>query len=191
MLAWQVMAESAEIDPRVQAAADGDRGAVHELLTELLPRVRNLIRYLLRGDGEVDDMAQEALIAIARGLPGYRGEGKLTSWSDRIVVRTVFAELRRDRKHHAERDVGADLSLVSHPGSPPDRYAERRGRVELLDRLPEDQRRALVLHHVVGFSVAEVARELDVPLETVRSRLRLGKARFRALHQTESEGGGV
>lgn len=175
--------EHAEIDPRVHAAASGDRAAVHEILSELLPRARNLIRYLLRGDGEVDDIAQEALIAIARGLPSYRGEGKLTSWADRIVVRTVFAELRRDRKHHAHRDTGADLSLVSHPDAPPDRYTDRRRQVELLDQLPDDQRRALVLHFVVGLSVPEVARELDVPLETVRSRLRLGKARFRALHE--------
>src|SRR5262245_38147803 len=55
------------IDTRIAAAARGDRAAAQALLTELLPRVRNLVRYLVRGDRDVDDIAQEALIAIACG----------------------------------------------------------------------------------------------------------------------------
>src|SRR5262249_35017949 len=81
-------------DPRVAAAVAGDRRAAESLLAELLPRVRNLVRCLMRGDSLVDDVAQEALIAILRGLPTYRGEGSLKSWSDRVVARTTFAAIR-------------------------------------------------------------------------------------------------
>jgi RNA polymerase sigma-70 factor (ECF subfamily) len=52
---------------------------------------------------------------------------------------------------------------------------------KLLDKLSEEQRRVLVLHHVMGMSVPEMAEELEVPFETVRSRLRLGKAHLREL----------
>lgn len=169
------------IDPRVAAAAAGDRRAAGELLSELLPRVRNLIRYLVRGDNDVDDIAQEALIAIARGLPGFRGDGKLSSWADRIVARATFAYLRRERRQPGAGAGGPDLALVPHPDAPPDQYALRRQRVAMLDRVPDDQRHALVLHHVLGMSVPEVAEETDTPPETVRSRLRLGKQRLRAL----------
>jgi RNA polymerase sigma-70 factor (ECF subfamily) len=48
-----------------------------------------------------------------------------------------------------------------------------------LDALPYDQRHALVLHHVVGLSVPEVAAQLEVPLETIRSRLRLAQNKLR------------
>ena len=59
-------------DWRIQAIIDGRRDAAESLLAELLPRVRNLVRYLVRGDHDVDDIAQDALIAILKGLPiGY------------------------------------------------------------------------------------------------------------------------
>jgi RNA polymerase sigma factor (sigma-70 family) len=52
---------------------------------------------------------------------------------------------------------------------------------EYLDELPDAQREALVLHHVLGMTVSEVADQLEAPQETVRSRLRLGKDRLRQL----------
>jgi RNA polymerase sigma-70 factor (ECF subfamily) len=96
-----------------------------------------------------------------------------------VVARTTFAYLKKARKDEAVAVDGPDLQSVPHPGDPPDRYAERRTAVELLDRLPAEQRHALVLHHVLGMSVPEIARELEVPDETVRSRLRLGRNRLR------------
>src|SRR4051812_6683752 len=81
-------------DPRVAAAASGDRAAAQSLCTELLPRVRNLVRYLVRGDGDVDDIAQDALIAVLRGLASFRAEGTFKSWVDRIVARTTFAHIK-------------------------------------------------------------------------------------------------
>jgi RNA polymerase sigma-70 factor (ECF subfamily) len=174
------------IDPRVEAAAAGDRRAAQALLAELLPRVRNLVRYLVRGDSEVDDIAQEALIALARGFGSYRGEGKLSSWADRVVARATFAYIKRVRRDQAmHRDASheqPELMAVPQPGAPPDEYASRRQLVKLLDGVPDDQRHAMVLHFVAGFSVPEIAEDLGLPAETVRSRLRLGKAKLRALH---------
>src|SRR5215831_8205918 len=84
-------------DPRIAAAARGDRDAAEALCRELLPRVRNLVRYLLRGDARVDDVAQEALIAVLRGLGSFRGEGRFEAWVDRITARTAFASIKRIR----------------------------------------------------------------------------------------------
>ena len=176
------------IEPRIRAAAGGDRMAAQALLTELLPRVRNLIRYLVRGDEEVDDIAQEALIALMRGLGGYRGKGALTSWSDRIVARVTFAYLRKSRRGRDRRNHAVDLASVPHPDAPPDQYAARRQLVGMLDRIPDAQRHALVLHHAMGMQVKEIAAQLDVSAETIRSRLRLGKARYRALLDTQDPG---
>ena len=180
-------APSQPIDSRIAAAARGDRAATEALLTELLPRVRNLVRYLVRGDRDVDDIAQEALIAIARGLAGFRGEGALTAWADRIAARATFAYLRRERRAPGHGLDGPDLAAVPHPGDGPDRYAERRQLVRLLDQLPDEQRHALVLHHAMGLSVPEMAESLGISAETVRSRLRLGKARLRALDGAQDE----
>ncbi|WP_425537953.1 RNA polymerase sigma factor [Myxococcus stipitatus] len=178
------------VDPRVQAAIQGRREATESLLMELLPRVRNLVRYLVRGDGDVEDISQESLIALIRGLPTYRGEGQFHSWVDRVVARTTFAWLKRARGTEARRGDEEALELVSVPSedAPPDEYVHRRRMVMLLDRVPDEQRHAMVLHHVLGMSVPEVSEELGIPFETIRSRLRLGRAALRAL-ATGEEGG--
>src|SRR4051794_36187591 len=113
-------------DPRVSAAAGGDRAAAEALCRELLPRVRNLVRYLLRGDSRVDDVAQEALIAVLRGLGTFRGEGRFESWVDRVVARTTFTALRRIRAETqpgAEDVAGRESAGDEAPGSS---YAMRR-----------------------------------------------------------------
>jgi RNA polymerase sigma-70 factor (ECF subfamily) len=164
--------------PLVEAAAKGDRPAAERLLRALLPRVRNLVRYLMSGDSEVNDVAQDSLVAVLRGLPSYRGDGRFESWVDRIVARTIFAALRKRR---ALRVVPATESAeqVEDPAGGPGDYLERRRLVEMLDGLPEKQRSAVVLHFVLGMSVPEIAAELDAPEETVRSRLRLGMEQLR------------
>jgi RNA polymerase sigma-70 factor (ECF subfamily) len=175
---------------RVAAAIAGDRAALEAVVTELLPRIRNLMRYLLRGDADAEDIAQEVMVAIVRGLPSYRGDGTLHGWAERVAVREAFARLRQARRARAAIADGADLTVVAHPDGPPDAYAERRRAVGLLDHLPDEQRHAVVLHHVLGLSVPEIAAEVGAPIETVRSRLRIGIARLRALHEGAAPGGG-
>lgn len=178
-----------EVDPRVAAAVSGDRAAAESLLRELLPRVRNLVRYLVRGDPEADDLAQQALVAILRGLPSYRGDGELKSWADRITVRETLARVKRVRAERARyQATPPDLSLVPGGEVAPDTYLIRRETVRLLDALPEEQRGAIVLHHVVGLSVPELAAELGVPVETARSRLRLGMQKLRQSVEGAEEG---
>src|SRR5579884_1106076 len=133
----------------------------------------------MRGDASVDDVTQEALIAILRGLPSYRGEGSLKSWSDRVVVRVTFAFIRRLREDERTRAGEAALETLVHPDAVPEAFAARRELVRRLDALPYEQRHALVLHHVLGMTVPEIADELRAPAETIRSRLRLGKANLR------------
>jgi RNA polymerase sigma-70 factor, ECF subfamily len=163
----------------LEATAGGDRRAAEALLRAMLPRVRNLVRYFVRGDAEVDDIAQESLLTILRGAGTYRGEGSVSSWADRIVVRTVFAHLRRARLSQARHvEYSPDLLPVSD-GDTGQSFLARRKAVRALDLLPDEQREVLVMHHVLGLSVREIAEEIATPFETVRSRLRLGMARLR------------
>jgi RNA polymerase sigma-70 factor (ECF subfamily) len=168
------------IDPRVAKAAAGDRSCAEALLLELVPRIRNLVRYLAWGDADVDDIAQLALIEIGRSFHNYRGEGALHSWADRITTRVALHYLRRRRSDERRRTALApDLRIVAANAEQPDDYTLRRNAVQWLDDLPDEQRQALVMHHVVGLSVPELATELGIPFETARSRLRLGVQKLR------------
>jgi RNA polymerase sigma-70 factor (ECF subfamily) len=179
---YRLMTVPAE-EPRIRAAIEGRRDAAESLLAELLPWVRSLVRHSVHGDSEVDDIIQEALVAILRGLPSYRGEGAFASWAERVVVRVTFAASRRARAERSQVDdeETAELAAVPAEEAAPDDYLLRRQMAKLLEQLSDEQRRALLLHHVMGMSVPEMAEELEVPFETVRSRLRLGRAHLREL----------
>lgn len=161
----------------LRAIVAGDRALAERLAARLLPRVRNLVRYLIRGDRDVEDVVQEALVSLFRGLAGYRGEGAFRSWADRVVARATFGWLARRKalENHTLDSVEHCPSDVSQP----DEYLERRRVAAALDGLPLEQRHALVLHHVLGMSISEIAEETKAPAETVRSRLRLGRHRLR------------
>jgi len=167
-------------DPRVAAAAAGDTEAAEQLLGELLPRVGNLVRYLIGRDHDAEDITQRALMEILRSLGNFRGESKLTTWSDRITSRVAIAHVRR-RRREAEQRRAATVELIAVSGnySSAGEYLARRRAVKMLDELPGEQRQAVVLHYVVGLSVSELAEQLAVPFETVRSRLRLGMKKLR------------
>lgn len=168
-------------DPRVQAAAAGEPEALEALCRAVLPRIRNLVRFLVRGDADVDDLAQDGMIEVLRALPSFRGESAFTTWADRIVVRTTLHSQRRARARAAQLRV-VELertALGTHVQADGSSYMARRQLVRVLDTLPDEQRRVLVLHHVVGMSVPEVAEALAVPFDTAKSRIRLGMAKLR------------
>jgi RNA polymerase sigma-70 factor, ECF subfamily len=170
-----------EISPAdVEAARAFDRPALERVVAALLPRARNLVRYLIRGDQEVEDVVQEGLVAVLKGLPGYRAEGSFRSWADRVVARETFAWIQRRRALEGRMATETDAACEPAAGPFGDEFLARRQLVEALDTLPFEQRHALVLHHVLEMSVPEVAAATGAPQETVRSRLRLGRLRLKA-----------
>ncbi len=167
-------------DARIAAAASGDRSAASSLCAELLPRTRNVVRFLVRSDADVDDFTQNALIEVLRALPSFRGESSLTTWADRITVRTVMRQLGRRQREREQRDrLDKELHALHTTAPEAENYAARRRLAQVLDGIPEAQRQALVLHHVIGMSVPELAAELGVSFDTAKSRLRLGMERLR------------
>jgi RNA polymerase sigma-70 factor (ECF subfamily) len=168
-------------DPRVALAAQGDRQAAQALLTELLPRVRNLVRYLMWSDADADDVVQVVLVELLKSFASYRGEGSLTAFTDRITVRVALHHVRKRRTEKQRTSpLSPELHLVNQNSEGPDDYTLRRQTARYLDQLPDEQRQAVVLHHLIGQSVPELAETLQVPFETARSRLRLGMEKLRA-----------
>ena len=170
-----------ELCAQIDAAVSGDVGAAHALVLRVLPRVRNTIRYLIRGD-EVDDFTQDVLVTLLERLQSFRGDGRFEAWVDGITLRVTLRRLSKLRAD-VRRFRGSALENLETHGSAsqsPSYLARRRAGLAL-DQLPDTQRHALVMHHVLGMTVAEIARELDTPRETIRTRLRVAMGQLRVL----------
>src|SRR5690242_19897670 len=101
-------------DPRVALAAQGDRKAAQALLTELLPRIRNLVRYLIWSDSDADDVVQVVLVELLRSFASYRGEGSLTAFCDRITVRVALHHARKKRtEKRRSTPITPELHLIN------------------------------------------------------------------------------
>jgi RNA polymerase sigma-70 factor (ECF subfamily) len=166
------------------AAVAGDLAATRQVLEAVAPRVVAVVRRVLGGSHpDVDDIAQESFIAIVKALPAFRGDCSLRGYAARIAVRTaVTARKRTARKLEQLRELHQEESLGSRAPSAGDR-AHARNRLELLRtllaELPAGQGETLALRVVLGCSIQEIAQTTDVPVNTVRSRLRLAKQAMR------------
>jgi RNA polymerase sigma-70 factor (ECF subfamily) len=170
----------------MQLVAAHDPRAESTVVHRLMARVRRATGALLRNTADADDAAQLCMLELLRSAAGFGGRGSLEAWSDRIVVRTTMRFARSQARARAMVDVQADPDGVG--GSPPDESLadDVAGDVrEYLERLPEGRATALVLRHVLGYSVDEIADLTGVSRNTVKDRLLSARHEFRRMIRRE------
>lgn len=153
--------------------------------------VWRLVRRMTRDEDEALDVTQEVFYRIWRGLPGFRGAAKLSTWVFQIAWNTVRTQgTRRSRRPRlvalSEGRVGEPERRLElrDPHADPERRAAAGELLERVDRvlagLPEGQRAAVWLRDGEGMSYEEIAAALGVPVGTVRSRLARARATLRS-----------
>jgi RNA polymerase sigma factor (sigma-70 family) len=165
-------------------AADGNQPATGRLLKNVAPKVIGAVRAVLGGaHPDVDDVVQLALIGFVQALPAFRGDCDPAGYARVIAVRTAIATKKRERTMRARHDFATELDDLSSTRPLPSDVADADARKELvrdlLGDLPEEQAETLALRVGLGWSIEEIAQESAVPINTVRSRLRLAKERMR------------
>ena len=184
----------------LQAHVDGDPDAFGTLFSRHRDRLWAVALRTTGDPEEAADALQDALVAAIRRAGSYRGDAAVTTWLHRIVVNACLDRLRRRTVRRAEplpddlgergpgaigtvsslvpgSGVGADAAVVDPAEVAVD--GERRAAVlAALSTLPPDQRAALVLVDMEGYSVEETAAILDCAPGTVKSRCSRGRARL-------------
>jgi len=174
-------------------AVDGDAVAVRAVLFALSPEMTRAARAVLgASDAELDDAVQESLLGLLHALPSFRGECGLRRFANRIAVRTALRVRRRGQRRVAHAESLAEAGASEPPersrrGPDVQHLAARRKALllELLDALPEVQAETLALRVVLGYSLEETASATGVPVNTVRSRVRLAREALRARIESE------
>jgi len=167
-----------------QRAAAGDMEATASLLKALAPAMIRAARALMGAwHPDVDDVVQQSLIALVQALPAFRGDCSPSHYATRIVARIAVAARQRAKSRGERNDESVELAALPHaaPTLPEHVAAERRRGVVrgLLEQLPAEQAETLALRVALGFTLGEVAASTGVPLNTVRSRIRLAKEALR------------
>lgn len=179
-----------ELSPELlDLARAGERRGRAALVATLGPTVWALCRRL---DPEPEDAYQEAWAHLFRALPRFADDGpaSLRTWCVRVVRRRLVDRHRRARVRGIVGHLAPE-QLEEHPGrglDPEARAArsQRQARLEAaLQRLPAAQRRVVVLHHLHGVPLAELAVDEGVAEGTVKSRLHRGRARLAGLLEEE------
>lgn len=139
------------------------------------------VAYRLAGnDDDANDLAQEALLRVRKGLESYQ-PGSMEAWLSRIVTNVFLDEMRRRKRRPAEA-LPDDPDRLLPPSAAADVATDQLSdEVQAaLRNLPEEFRAAVVLADVVGLSYEEIGEALDVPVGTVRSRIHRGRRQLRA-----------
>lgn len=151
---------------------------------ELEGRLRPFVARRVPTPADADDVVQEVMLRLSRGLPDLRDDDRFGPWVYRIA-RNAIADHLRDRVRHPL--AGDDRVLDDLPPAPDDdeeRDAERALAIyvaHLVATLPSPYREALTLVELEGLSHKEAAALAGVTLTAMKSRVRRGRAEVRRL----------
>jgi RNA polymerase sigma-70 factor (ECF subfamily) len=170
-----------------RAAGRGDGDAAATLVAEVGGGMLRVVRKVLgHKHPDVEDVAQDAVLALLRALESFRGASTVEHFARRVALLTALHARRRARVRAREAEAQGNAELVEDlPGDELSPLAtalasRRRALVrQLLDELPEVIAEALALHFILDHTVQEIAEASAVPINTVWSRLRLGKQALR------------
>jgi RNA polymerase sigma-70 factor, ECF subfamily len=151
----------------------GERGrAFTELLQRYEGKVFRLCFALLRDCAQAEDAAQESLVRIWKALDSFDGRASLSTWIYAITRNRCLTALERRRTleslSHSEVEAEVESLAARASEDLQDRFAQLR---ELVDLLPERQRRTVQLFYFEERSIREVAEMLGVPEGSVKTNL--------------------
>jgi RNA polymerase sigma-70 factor (ECF subfamily) len=162
-----------------------DLRAAQATVARVAPAMHAAVRSVMGpSHPDVEDVVQQALIAFVQSLPRFRGECQPTTYALRIAIRAALGARKRSHERSCrlqasppedERDDLDDRSPVDEMQAENRRALVR----QLLDELPAEQAETLTLHVILDLPLKAVAEATGVPLNTVKSRLRLAKHALR------------
>jgi RNA polymerase sigma factor (sigma-70 family) len=162
----------------IAAVRRGSREAVAALFAAHWRGLWRAAFVILADDNAAEDVAQEAFLAALAGLERYDERRPFGPWARRIAVNRALDELR-SRRRRADRERASE---------PPwrEELAEDLGElVSALEQLSLERRVPIVLHHLLGYRVEEIAELVGVPAGTVGSRMSRGLAQLRTSLEVE------
>jgi len=166
----------------VERAQSGDKRAFELLVEKYQRKLGRLLARFIRDPAEVEDVTQEAFIKAYRALPAFRGDSAFYTWLYRIGINTAKNYLMAlGRRAPTSTEVEAedaegfeDAEQLRDINTPESMLLSKEIATTVnatIEELPEELRTAIQLREIEGMSYEDIARIMDCPIGTVRSRI--------------------
>lgn len=167
----------------MQRVAAGDKRAFSHVYDLYADRVYGLVLSILKDESSAEEVSQEVFVKVWSSAGTFRPDrGKVSSWLLTIARRAAIDRLRKgDRRPQVAPGIEVEADWDPRMGEPLSDSEEARWRTLYfaLQELPVEQRKAIVLSYYHGLSHSEIAAQLDIPLGTAKTRIRLGMEKLR------------
>ena len=172
----------------------GDYQAFESLVTRYEAKVYRLAVRMLRNPQDAEDALQETFLQVFRGLAGFEGRSKFSTWLFRLATNVCLMRIRH-RETEPSRllpledylpklEEGETSQMVDWADRPEDALLSKESRekmIEALDKLPPEYRAVFILRDIEGFSNAETAESLGISVAAVKSRLHRARLALRGM----------
>ena len=165
----------------IEAVKRGDQHAFDTLVSRYQNRIQKIVRRFIRDPNEGLDVTQEVFIKAYRALKNFRGDSSFYTWLYRITVNTAKNYLVSQGRRLPDIDLNEEdkerflsRNIPKETGSPEGllmRDEIENVLYETIEHLPKDLRTAIMLRELDGLSYDEIAKVMDCPVGTVRSRI--------------------
>ena len=188
----EVARSSQPVSNGLTAAASAPRLA--EIYEAEFDYVWHSLRRLGVRPADLEDLAHEVFVTAWKAFATYDAARPLRPWLFGVAFR-VSSDFKR-RAHHQREQLGetGDAPDTPDPGASPEealgKARDRKLVLDALEALEPNRRAVFVMHELNGFGMPEIARELEAPLNTCYSRLRLARADFAAAVKKRREAPG-
>ena len=162
-----------------------DEAAFEELIRQYEKKVYTLCFRMCGNSEDAEEAAQDAFLALWRGIDRFRQESSLSTWIYRLATNACIDTLRRRKKQSGSVSLDdEELFVDAVDTSPqPQETVEHRETQKLLQEglsaLPEEYRKVLILREIEGLSYTEIAESATNELGTVKSRISRGRSLLR------------
>ncbi len=165
----------------VAVGSTKDRKAFEALFDHFAPRLKAYMLRLGTQPASAEDLAQETMVQVWRKASLYDASKAVpAAWVFRVARNLRIDRLRKQRFHEVDIDK---VDIANQDGADSDNQTAERldaaQLVPLVDALPDDQKEVVRLAFFEGMSHAEIEQHLEIPLGTVKSRMRLAFGKLR------------
>lgn len=175
----------------IQLLKEGNNQAFRAIVDQWKDMVYNTCLGILQQVTEAEDVTQEVFVQVYESIHNFKGDSKFSTWLYRIAVTKSLDQLRKKKRKKRFGFVQSlfgnneeELNLTEnfyHPGIAMENKERAAMLFKAIEKLPENQRVAFVLHKVEGQSYMEIAEIMDVSLSSIESLMHRAKMNLRKI----------